>query len=72
MSVDEKEKLKILLNHWIEHNTEHSEEFEEWANTAKKIGEDEVQKYMLNAASQMEKSASSLRRALNVLKGGKK
>jgi len=29
MSNTEREKIKILLNHWIEHNKEHSQEFRE-------------------------------------------
>jgi hypothetical protein len=28
------EKLKILLPHWIEHNSEHAEEFRDWADGA--------------------------------------
>lgn len=31
----ERERFKILLNHWIEHNKEHSQEFREWVEKAK-------------------------------------
>ena len=28
------EKLRVLIPHWIEHNTEHEEEFRRWADKA--------------------------------------
>ena len=28
------EKLRVLLPHWIEHNTEHAAEFRQWAERA--------------------------------------
>lgn len=39
MSEQEKEKLKVLLDHWIEHNKEHADEFREWAEKAKNLSE---------------------------------
>jgi hypothetical protein len=32
--VEETEKLRVLLPHWIEHNGEHAGEFREWAQRA--------------------------------------
>ena len=29
---DIQEKLQILLDYWIEHNSEHEKEFRDWAN----------------------------------------
>jgi len=29
--MDDTEKLRILIPHWIEHNAEHAAEFERWA-----------------------------------------
>jgi hypothetical protein len=29
-----REKLLVLLPHWIEHNSEHAEEFRDWADGA--------------------------------------
>ena len=31
----DRKKLEILLGYWIEHDTEHGEEFKEWAVKAK-------------------------------------
>lgn len=32
--MDEVEKLRVLIPHWIEHNVEHADEFREWAARA--------------------------------------
>lgn len=34
--MDEREKLRILLPHWISHNKEHAQEFRDWAH---RVGE---------------------------------
>ena len=36
--LQELEKLDILLDHWIEHNNSHKEEYIKWANKAKDLG----------------------------------
>ena len=67
MENSEMEKLKILLDHWIEHNKEHGEEFREWAEKAGDLGEATVHEDMLNAAQHMDKASESLRKALQEL-----
>ncbi|MGQ9571451.1 MAG: hypothetical protein ACUVUQ_11565 [Thermodesulfovibrionales bacterium] len=37
-------KLKILLNHWIEHNDEHANIYRDWAKRAMVLGNEEVSK----------------------------
>jgi nickel/cobalt exporter len=71
MDKSEIEKLKILLNHWIEHNKQHGEEFREWAEKARALGEVAVQKEMLGAAQYMDKASESLLRALEELNKAK-
>lgn len=68
---NEKEKLKILLNHWIEHNREHGGEFRDWAEKAMDLAEAAVQEDMLDAAQNMDKASESLLRALEELTRGK-
>lgn len=63
MAEDEREKLKILLNYWMEHNREHSQEFEEWANKAKSFGEAQVSEEIVQAAREMDKATEYLSRA---------
>ena len=66
----EKRKLRILLNHWIEHNREHAQEFGEWAEKAKSLGQATVHDDIMQAAQQMNKVNEFLLKALERLKEG--
>lgn len=61
------EKLKILLEHWVEHNAEHSKNFRNWAEKAKQFNL-EVASDILSAANEMDKSSEYLKAALAKLK----
>ena len=67
MSGGERDKLRILLSHWIEHNKEHGQEFQEWADKAKSFGEPGVGEEMLRAAQEMNKAGDFLSQALTLL-----
>ena len=67
MGNDEREKLKTMLNYWIEHNREHSQEFRQWADKAKGLGEAEAGEEMLQAAQEMDKASETLTQALRRL-----
>lgn len=67
MSNDNKEKLKIVLSHWIAHNQDHSVEFKEWSEKAEAMGEKEVAADILQAIEQMEKSTGYFSQALEKL-----
>lgn len=67
MSSDERAKLKTLLNYWIEHNKEHSQEFKQWSDRAEELGETEVSREMLDAVKDMDKATELLSRALSRL-----
>jgi rubrerythrin len=60
----EKDKLRVLLPHWIEHNAGHAAEFREWAEKA-----GEVKQNILNAAAQMESANRALEEALEQMGG---
>ena len=70
MGIEELSKLRILLNYWIEHNQEHSQEFSEWADKAKALGEVEVAKEILQAAQEMDKASELLSKSLKRLGEG--
>ena len=70
MDKDKKSKIRTLLNYWIAHNKEHSQEFREWAQKAKVFGEAEAGEEMLEAAQAMDKANEPLLRALTRLGGG--
>ncbi|MFC2066113.1 hypothetical protein ACFLUO_03490 [Chloroflexota bacterium] len=67
MGRDERNKLRSLLNYWIEHNKEHSQEFKEWADKAKAFGEEVIGEEMIHAAKEMDKASRLLFRALKRL-----
>ena len=62
-------RLRILLGHWIDHNREHGEEFREWADRAKEVGEAGAADDIAQAAREMEKAGGLLARALEKLGG---
>lgn len=63
MSSDERAKLRVLLDHWVKHNREHSQEFSEWADRTKTLGETEVGREMLQAAQAMDSASDFLSQA---------
>jgi len=62
------EKLRVMLPHWIEHNLGHGAEFSQWAN---KLGVDtpEVADLLRNAVSSLQDAQIALEEAL-ALAGG--
>ena len=67
MGSDERAKLKTLLNYWIEHNREHSDEFKEWVDKARTMGETEVAEKLLQAAQAMDSASGLLSQSLKRL-----
>ncbi len=58
------DKLRVLLDHWIEHNEEHAAEFRRWADQAGPAAPD-----VLGAAERMEQVNQALAAALAKLGG---
>ena len=62
--MNELEKLRVLLSHWIEHNEEHAAEFRRWAEKAGPAAPD-----VLAAAERMGQVNQALAAALAKLGG---
>jgi hypothetical protein len=62
--MQESDKLRVLLPHWIEHNQEHAAEFQVWAAKA-----GEASPEILAAAEMLVKANFSLEAALDKLGG---
>jgi uncharacterized protein YukE len=62
--MNELEKLRVLIPHWIEHNEEHAEEFRRWA---KKAGD--ASNEILKAVQEMAQVNAALSSALEKLGG---
>jgi hypothetical protein len=62
--MNEMDKLRVLLPHWIEHNGEHAGEFQSWAERA-----GPAQGALLHAARLLEEANVQLQDALEQLGG---
>jgi len=60
------EKLRVLLDYWIEHNREHEREFHEWAGKAA-LFSTEVAQQLEEAAAKMAAASSDLEKARQTL-----
>ncbi|MGA9347604.1 MAG: hypothetical protein WBW48_02205 [Anaerolineae bacterium] len=61
------EKLRVLLPHWIEHNAEHAAGFQEWAEKARAVGQEEVAEEIALAAKELGWANEALSAALKKL-----
>jgi hypothetical protein len=64
----EKEKLIVLLDYWIKHNTEHGDEFKEWADKVEDMGEEGVHDELVGAFQKMGEVNELLLKALEKMR----
>ena len=62
--MEERDKLRILIPHWVTHNIEHAKEFRDWATRADVVSAD-----ILAAADAIVLANESLLTALEKLGG---
>jgi regulator of replication initiation timing len=65
--MEDMEKMRVRLEHWIEHNASHRVEFEKWAARLNEAGQPGVSGYMKAAAQRLEDAESCLQNALKEL-----
>lgn len=63
--MNESDKLRVLIPHWIEHNEEHAGEFRRWLEAAG----DDAREHVRAAADAMLRANSELAAALTALGG---
>lgn len=56
-------KLAHLLEHWVEHNENHSKSFKEWAEKVRNAGYTELADDILQAEKKMSECSDLLRKA---------
>ncbi len=61
----ELEKLKHLLEHWIEHNDAHVKTYNEWAIKAESLGKKELAEMLSQIAEESRKLEGLFNRALH-------
>ncbi|MBF7096479.1 hypothetical protein [Alkalibacter mobilis] len=67
---DNKEKLKILLEHLIGHNVDHAKEIKGLAESAGEFGFEDARELLLKGSEEMEVSNNTLKEALEIIKKG--
>jgi hypothetical protein len=67
---DVQEKLHILLDYWIEHNSEHEKEFRDWADKVVSLST-EVAQQLQKAATKMAAVSNELMKAKQALSKSK-
>ena len=67
---DVQERLKVLLDYWIEHNNEHEQEFRDWADKVASSST-EVAQHLQAAAAKMAAVSDELIKARQALSKSK-
>ena len=65
--MDQKKKLSVVIEHWIEHNESHMGEYKKWAQTAGELGLEMVKAEIEEAMGKLSQSNKHLEKALNVM-----
>lgn len=65
--MDDREKLPIIIKHWIEHNEDHIEEYRQWAEKAAELGLAGVKARITEAVKEIIQSNNLLKEALKEL-----
>ena len=63
------EKLRVILPHWIEHNIGHGREFSNWAETLSSTGEKEISVLLKKAEAFLQDADAVLKEALTIAGG---
>jgi hypothetical protein len=65
--MDQKKKLSVVIEHWIEHNESHRDEYKKWAQTAGELGLDSVKAEIEEAMGKISQANQHLAEALKPL-----
>jgi len=65
--MDQKKKLTVVIEHWIEHNESHGGEYKKWAHTAGELGLDSVKAEIEEAMGKISQANQHLENALKTL-----
>jgi hypothetical protein len=65
--MDEKQKLSVVIEHWIEHNESHLGEYRKWAQKADEMGLTSVKREIDEAMLMLSQLDGRLEKALKAL-----
>lgn len=69
MSMDDIEKLRVLLPHWLEHNASHADDYRAWIERARAAGADHAAEHLAAAVEKLAGVNRDLQGALEHLGG---
>ena len=69
--MDNVEKLRVMLQHWIEHNKGHMEEFDKWRGTMTEEGRTSLAEHIKKTIELMASVNTELEKALEETGGAK-
>lgn len=67
--MNEMEKLRVLLPHWIEHNRSHEAEFARWAEISRQADHEDVADLISRTIDHMRQANEELAQALDKVGG---
>lgn len=65
--MDDMDKLRVLLPHWLAHNAEHAAEFRAWAARMEQAGQGHLAEHIEAAALRLEAVSQELEKAIPLL-----
>jgi len=65
--MDQKKKLAVIIEHWIEHNESHRSEYKKWAQTASELGLGSVKAEIEEAIEKISQANQHLAKAEKTL-----
>ncbi|HEX16774.1 MAG: hypothetical protein DRG33_03165 [Deltaproteobacteria bacterium] len=65
--MEERERLRVILEHWIRHNEAHFEEYRRWASVAASLGLEVIKEKIEEATGRIEEANELFREALKAL-----
>jgi hypothetical protein len=65
--MDQKKKLSVVIEHWIEHNESHQGEYKKWAQAAGELGFDSVKAEIEEAMGKISQANQHLTKALRAM-----
>jgi len=65
--MEQKKKLSVVIEHWIEHNESHRGEYKKWAQTAGELGLDSVRAEIEEAIEKISQANQHLAKAEKIL-----
>lgn len=66
--MEELERLKIMLEHWLEHNREHAQTYKEWAEKAEAMGLNDIATVLINLSLETGRLENLFMEALSLIR----